>query len=272
MENRENIISFLDSLTRTHCGLTAKKYILASEKTKAIYNYMPTFPFGKKMYMIKDEKLVAIIPLAVVKARYSESFLGSHAVYNDWTNVLVCKMAGVDGLQDVNSLYYKHFFTSIENYNAWVDGDKTKEYLAKDHLYPITQNFKEDGWEIEQTEYKTWFLKGYFINSTKTDTHSTKVQINQLYLDADGLYYEVNTDGNTIYPTAEMCMQANRITNVVDFDEEVVEKVKIDISASFKVTISADGFGDAKKNIMEKLRKVGIDGNDIVMVMEINNG
>lgn len=224
---------------------------------------IPVFDWGKKIYVLIEDELRAIIPLyvAVVKLKDKQDKLFP---------VLGCKMAGKDKNQLIHlGFHYREgmnpvysgpkFFKTKEDYLASVNGACN---VMKFNHVSLNSIFAEKGMTAQY-----WFESKAGVMMWGFDSRYLKpllryVGVKALWIDDEGTHVELtmmcsqNLD-EKLYATPEEAIAANT-ARVVDFsDEEENPKVKewwVDLPS--KVSVTAKTEDEAKEKVRDALNEI----------------
>lgn len=224
---------------------------------------IPVFDWGKKIYVLINDELRAIIPLfiAVAKLKDKQSKLFP---------VLGCKMAGKDTKQLIHlGFHYREgfetvysgpkFFKTQEDYLASIN--KMNNVMKFNHV-SLNSLFAENGMTT-----KYWFEAKTGVQAWGFDSSDLKpllryVGVKALWIDDEGTHVELtmrcsHNPSEKLYYTPEEAIDANT-AKVVDFsDEDESQKDKewlVDLPS--KVSVIAKTEDEAKEKVRDALSEI----------------
>jgi predicted RNA-binding Zn-ribbon protein involved in translation (DUF1610 family) len=193
---------------------------------------LPVFDWGKRIYVLLDNELCAMIPICVCAARNATTGDGIGANFY----ILVgCKIAGREGdrILKAERLTYTsggvnvrldglRFFETPDDYTRYLNGDDSAQmtfpYIAIRDILEIDFGYQLNG-NIDYTNPYQWAFDKYTGRPAKVNAH-----IKALWIDADGSHCELFPETKyaseivKLYPSEEACRIANT-AKVVDFEE-----------------------------------------------------
>lgn len=224
---------------------------------------IPVFDWGKKIYVLIEDELRAIIPLFVAVAKLKDK-------QDKLFPVLGCKMAGKDKNQLIHlGLHYHEGFESVysgpkffktqEDYIASIN--KVNNVMKFKHV-SLNSMFAEKGMTT-----KYWFEAKTGVMMWGFDSSCLKpllryVGVKALWIDDEGTHVELtmmcaHNLSEKLYATPEEAIAANT-AKVVDFsDEDESPKDKewwVDLPS--KVSVTAKTEDEAKEKVRDALNEI----------------
>ena len=219
---------------------------------------IPSVNFGKKAYMLRGGKLIAIIPIACVYAEHRTS----RGISRDW--LLRANIAG-EGIKDFFPDFWREkFFRSLEDYDAYMStngkcgearwfetGDKTPNQRI-DRVLSFEEKLVESGcWDRA--------LVRYLAPKGDMQAHEVKPRFT-LWCDSDGFHcdiddtYEWGGKKELLYTYAEDALSHARVSTIVEFGDFEPKATEQTIEFNLNITCTAK----VKNEVIDLLKANGV--------------
>lgn len=199
------------------------------------------FVWGKKIYGYINGKLSALKPIALILENK-----GYENYMTLWANVA--------GVGETTYSPYAHFFRSVEDFNKYLDGDKSVELKFSE--CPL-RNMVSHHYKIEYAHLGASHIKGYTPSIYSVTPTDTTMYFRKLWYDADGLHIEFSNPKQFIKYEDALKAQ-HKLIEVVDFDDEE-ETITKEFNLSINISVKATSRESAEENIRKVLSEVGLN-------------
>lgn len=194
---------------------------------------LPVFEWGKKIYVLLDNELTAMIPLCAAAMR--EPVPADSSSVGEYYTLIGCKIAGrpkVNALKQKGNFYQLQnrsrmdgirFFESPEDYYRYLAGDVNAE-LRFDGIRLRDILSIDFGYQLSCDSHYKMPVQWAFSESSSKPV-KTNAPIKAIWIDEEGSHCELCSEKMSngkivrIYPTEEECRKDN-MAKVVDFDDD----------------------------------------------------